>query len=386
MSRTPYLILPDKTQFVPVGSTTTKWSDDFGGNALDPNKWEVETDVGGMTYSVSASNLTVNMNTNANAELRFLSREIFTVPFDVTWIATVSQRIADNSIFFEVVEVDPDTGVPVANPNRAGDWSNRASFLVDGTTSNTYRMTGLGDASSAELSVSMGNAVSSAGTVEYLMELRPQDVFGSFVNANSAAGRSGSAGRLSSSCPDPNRAYKLRMRFRNGATAPASNTVVTMRRVLAVDVQEMAVEVASGRGDANANKAIATNIVNTVPLTQTAAGTNTQVHRVIAGTSTNPTVVKASEGRLVGGVLRNRSAAERFFKLYNRNTAPNPATDIPVLVLPLAPNETLYLVDILGPVGHWLGNGLTYTITTGIADNDTGVTAANDVFGTLVFA
>lgn len=102
------------------------------------------------------------------------------------------------------------------------------------------------------------------------------------------------------------------------------------------------------------------------------------VSRIIsAAASTNATVAKASPGRLYGVKGHNASQSARWLKLYNKATSPVVGTDTPV--------ETLYLparaTFALDWTGFYFTSGISYALTTGGADNDTGALASGDVLG-----
>lgn len=408
-----YQSLPDGQRVVPVSSTSSKWSDDFNGSVLADDKWEVVENTGGMTYSVATSNLTVTMGVNANARLRLLSRQKITIPFDVYVSFLMSQRIANNDFYVDLIEVDPITGVPISNVNKAGDWSNRASARFNGTVATSWIIEALGEAAAQVATSTIANMPTTATAADLALELRAQDVLMSGTTSDSASIRSSAVGRISSSLPDPNKAYKLQLRFENGATAPATSTSVTVKRVALVDIQELVVEISSGRGDNNPNKAIAANIASaipagsntiggvnvasalpagsnvvgsTVPSQNATVGSGTTAHSLIAAATINATVVKAAAGKLIGGLLKNVSAAVRYVKLYNKATAPVPGTDVPILRIPLNAGETVNLNSILGTTGHTFSAGISYVIVVNQADADATVVAAGDVVVNLVYA
>ncbi|RWI06793.1 MAG: hypothetical protein EOQ89_03425 [Mesorhizobium sp.] len=393
MIRNPAIHLADDTYFAPVGSTMNKWSDDFGGASLS-DKWEVALDVGGMVAAVGSSNLTVTMGTTANAELHLLSRQVFTSPFDLLTSLMMSQRIANNSVYIEAVEVDPDTKNPIAV---GADWSNRASILLDSTVVTTGKLETVGDSSPAALQTS-STITTTAALVDLLMEIRPQDVFVTSGPSNSTAAKAATGHRHSSQVPDPNKLYKVRLRFKNGAVAPASSTVVTIGRISVVDVQELSVEIASGRGDATPGKQVPVT-VTTLPaliagtaligavasqaVTSPVSGTLT--HKLIAAATTNATLVKTAASKLIGGYLFNSSAAVKYFKLFNKATAPVPGTDTPVLTFAIPAGGGLPLASILSDTGHSFTLGLGYSITGLPADLDNTAVAAGDVIVNLLY-
>ncbi|WP_349433623.1 hypothetical protein [Pararhizobium sp. A13] len=92
-------------------------------------------------------------------------------------------------VYMEAVEVDPVTLQPVVNANLAGDWANRASLKIDGTSSSTTALEVVGDSAPSAISVSVGSQPTSSGTIDYLLELHPQDAVTTAVSANSGGSR-----------------------------------------------------------------------------------------------------------------------------------------------------------------------------------------------------
>lgn len=271
--------LPDGTSIQSITSTQKKWVSEFGGIEISPERWDIVTDVGGMTDIVSNGSLAVNMGTNANAEFAILSKEIFTIPFDMAVVARFSQRIANQEVFFELVEVDDDGNV-VANPFKAGDANNRASFLFDGATSTTFKAETVSTNSPIAKTISVGSGQSSASDSDWWIEARPEDIWFLAVSSDNAGAKSSAGARISSTVPSPTRKYKIRLRFRNGATAPASATTVTVSRVLVMDIQELQAQIVGGRGDNTSGKAIPTLIVGGTATVQTSVS-------YVSETSTN---------------------------------------------------------------------------------------------------
>ena len=92
-------------------------------------------------------------------------------------------------------------------------------------------------------------------------------------------------------------------------------------------------------------------------------------HTLSAAATINATSVKTSAGTIYGLVLTNMSGGVQYFKLYNKASAPAPATDTPVMVIRLAAGSTLDVA--LGVLGARFTTGIAYCITTGTADTDT---------------
>lgn len=121
------------------------------------------------------------------------------------------------------------------------------------------------------------------------------------------------------------------------------------------------------------------NTANTTPwLVQGVAATtngSTPSHTMSAA-STNATSLKASAGMVYGLSISNANAAARYFKLYNKASAPTVGTDTPVLTVQVPGSGTVIRAY---PVGLTLATGIAWATTTGIADADTGAVGLNDL-------
>ena len=109
-------------------------------------------------------------------------------------------------------------------------------------------------------------------------------------------------------------------------------------------------------------------------------------HRLMSAASTNATNVKGSAGAVGFIFAANLNAAVRYLKLYNKATAPTVGTDTPIATLPI-PAATVgagFVIPIPGGVAFT--NGISYALTTGYADSDTGAVAANEIFVFLGYA
>jgi len=113
-------------------------------------------------------------------------------------------------------------------------------------------------------------------------------------------------------------------------------------------------------------------------------GGYTSVNRLLtAAASTNATVVKASAGRLYKAAGYNAAASVRYLKIYNKATAPTVGTDTPIVVFALAPSSAFNLD--LAPFGQYFATGIGFSLTTGVADADTGALTAADVVGMTIW-
>ena len=101
------------------------------------------------------------------------------------------------------------------------------------------------------------------------------------------------------------------------------------------------------------------------------------VHVLTSAASTNATSVKTTAGPVFTLNLTNYSATPKFFKLYQKASAPTVGTDIPILTIPIA--ATAFLPMEFGALGLQVSAGIAYAITNLITDADVTAVAAGDV-------
>ena len=97
-----------------------------------------------------------------------------------------------------------------------------------------------------------------------------------------------------------------------------------------------------------------------------------------AANTVNATIVKASQGRVYKIRGLNAAAAVRYIKLYDKATAPA-ATDTPTHTFAV-PASAVFDIDF-GLIGVSFTAGISYRLTTGAPDNDTGALTAADILG-----
>jgi hypothetical protein len=112
-----------------------------------------------------------------------------------------------------------------------------------------------------------------------------------------------------------------------------------------------------------------------------ATGAASGTHLVSAAT-TNPTVVKASAGRLLGFVLTNNAASKVYVKFHNQTTTPTAGSGVVrSFGIPAGGTITFSLEG-----GIAFSTGIAFTTVTGAADADTTAVAANDIVGDIFWA
>jgi phosphohistidine swiveling domain-containing protein len=101
--------------------------------------------------------------------------------------------------------------------------------------------------------------------------------------------------------------------------------------------------------------------------------------KLISAASTNSTNVKASAGQLYAIEVFNTNANPRYFKLYNKASAPTIGTDTPVKTITLPGRAEGAGVVINWDKGLAFSLGIGFGLTTGVADADTGAVAASEI-------
>lgn len=230
-----------------VAGSRLKWRREF--NVVNATYWD-EFESGGITIPDPVSGtITVNMGTTANAESWLVSKQIFTFPLKAAVGIQLSQKIANNEVYVELVGCD---AAGVLDETRVAAWRIAGSDTVTATNARSEVRNG---AAARRQSANLAT-VSHVGAVA-IMEITAEsdEVWFSSKASDTTTARSvGSVMNLVS--PDPEGLYKLRIRFKNGAVAPASATTVTLQFALAIDYTEMQVEVLGGNGNQGAGQGI----------------------------------------------------------------------------------------------------------------------------------
>ena len=180
----------------------------------------------------------------------------------------------------------------------------------------------------------------------------------------------------------------------NGTTAPASSTTMTLGFLSVEDLTNNGVYIAGVRqlGSASAipvafpsaqsvtvsgsvSLSAGTAAVGSFAPLPTTAGGGSPFLR-FATADNNLASIKTSVGVLTACMVHNLSATTFFFKLYNKNSAPNLAVDTPIHVYPVQPNSSLP-IDV-GPAGERYSSGIAIALSRDLANTGTTPLAAND--------
>jgi hypothetical protein len=285
---------------VKVKSEQKKFRDGFAGTSLDLTKWKVVQQGAGQSIAVSNGVLTINAGTNPNDETIIQSIDTFTIPCRL-WVGMMlSQRIANQTFWIELVSVDQN-----GNP----DSKHAAAWRFDGTLSNQaiYEVQYGGLPRLASSAVTLANPTSSYAIRE--IELFNDEAWFHERGLDSAANRSNSWVRHQQT-PDPNAKYVIRIHVLNGSMAPGSNTALNINLVGLYDYTELTTEVTGGRGSTNSATAEPVWVTNTVPVSGTVSA-NAQSNI----TDNVDTTTNLGAGQTFTGTSRDGGSPRQFSHL-----------------------------------------------------------------------
>lgn len=122
-------------------------------------------------------------------------------------------------------------------------------------------------------------------------------------------------------------------------------------------------------------------ITNAVTLIPCSSG-GPQTARVVCASGTNATGVTTQGSQIYGWHFFNNAAAIRVIHFYDSASTPTAGSDTPIfnVTLPAGGGS-----NISWPQGLPFSSGIGYTITTGLADNDTGSCSGLDVEGVILY-
>ena len=373
------------------------------------NTWEVVQTGTGMTISGplggaavgSSPYLNIASGTTINQKTIILSRSTFSMPVDLRYQITASQRIANNRMIIGFVQVDPTTGAILTSTTytTAPDVLNARNAAVhqhDGTTTTTaqLRVRAAGSAldtfangfGSGFTTVATGTNPNFLSATTYGLTLERDKInaraYGRNVNTNT-----GGQFSYDNVLPNPTAVYKLVIIVENLGTAPASSTDWRFHLINVMDATRFDVSPRNA-GSLDAAKAFpffaaggtvgvsgSVTVSGTVTANQGTLTAPTASNLNSAAT-TNGTVVKATAGTLYSISASNINAAARYLKLYNAASV-TVGTTVPILTVEIPAGKFVNLT--FGATGHRFTTGICFALTTGAADSDTGAVAASEI-------
>ncbi len=357
-----------------VSGNKIRWRREFNDATLAD--WDLVVGPG-MTAVAGTGNFVVTTGTTIGSTTTLTSKQSFSVPFKAAFGFQISQKIANQEFYVEIVAENPDGTI---DDLVVGAWRIAGS---DSTTTTNARVEIRNGGAARTQSANISSQATQTTASIYEIAVESDEIWFHSRLADSAAGRSVSTVRNTTS-PDPNRRYRIRYRIVNGATAPASTTTFTSAFATCIDYTEFQVEVVGGQGSSSAGQGIPVipagtqTVSGAVSLTTTAAATGISATKMNSAATTNALSVRTAGARLYSFYFANTTASWKYVKFYNKATAPTVGTDTPLFTVAVPPTST---VSETFDFPVTFSTGLGTAITSGALDNDTTVTAVNDVMG-----
>jgi len=164
-----------------------------------------------------------------------------------------------------------------------------------------------------------------------------------------------------------NRIIKIPILFKFVRARISSYTSGTISGVAFGHLDENSSGLISSQGEVTL-KAETTKVIGTVNANINTGG-NPEYQKFISSTGLNSTLVKNGPAKLVILHIVNGAATARFFKLYNKSSAPTVGTDIPLITISLPSGASNFTLPSL--VGIDFSVGLSFAVTLGVSDSDT---------------
>lgn len=132
----------------------------------------------------------------------------------------------------------------------------------------------------------------------------------------------------------------------------------------------------NGRANANASAPVVLSNEDKAALDGQPVKATSNSRLTSAAANTNATLVKNAPGTLTRVIGHNKAAADRYLKLYNMTSAPTVGTSTPFMTITL-PAGLPFALELQ----QFFSSGISFALTTGVADNDTGALSAGDITG-----
>jgi len=392
-----------------VGTARDRFFENFNDFDTSPTgTWElVQTGPGmsitgplGGAVAGSSPYLNIASGTTAASKTIILSRATFSMPLDLRYQLSASQRIANNHLIIGFVQVD-EAGALVADTTYATadeilNARNAVYHKHDGTTATTaqLRVRAAGSAldtlanafGTGFTTVATGTGPNFIAATTYGLMLERDRISARSWGQNVITNTGGQFAydRL---LVNPNRLYKLCIIVENVA-APATSTDWRLHLINVLDAT---------RFDISPRSAGAADLAKAFPVTGTVVvGSGTVTSVTTSGTplapatpyilnslaTTNGALILTGTSGLHAFYATNTGATAAFVKLYNKATAPTVGTDVPAMIIPV-PAAVAGVPGVATlPIGHngfRFALGLGIAITGAAADADTTAVAAGQV-------
>ena len=398
-----------------VGTARDKFFENFNTFDTSPTgDWELVQTGAGMTITgplggaAAGSGPYVNIasGTTAASKTIILSRSSFSMPLDLRYQISASQRIANNHLLIGFVQVD-DAGAIVTDTtfstaDEALTARNAVYHKHDGVTATTAQLRVRAGGSALDtLANAFGTGFTTVATGTGPNFIAATN-FGIMLERDRISSRAWGQNLLTNTggqfaydrlLVNPNRSYKLTIIVENVA-APATSTDWRLHLVNILDATRFDVAPRSaGTSDlakafpVQGSVAISSGTVTTVSTVTAVTGAGTPAapatpFTLNSAASTNGQLILTGSSGLHAFYGTNIGATAAIVKLYNKATAPVVGTDTPAMIIPIpaavggVPGTAPLPV---GFSGFRFALGLGIAITGGMADSDTTAVAAGQV-------
>lgn len=238
----------------------------FPNASLDTtNDWDIIQQGSGHVISVSGGMLGINTGVTINSETIIQSKDYYSIPFKTMFAFYLSQKIANQEFYFEIISIDGTTYSADALFGAA--W--KIAFADNAT--NTYASYDVYQGGTARAN-SGAQYTGLAQTASSIFEIEASGDECLFYSKglDSASSKVASYVRHQQ-IPDPNKLYKVRIRAKNLASAPASATDLKVLFVNVNDYTELNTELTGSCGNSATVSSIPVNGTVTAALTSNAA-------------------------------------------------------------------------------------------------------------------
>ena len=376
------------------------WNSEFTeqGGILDQKYWQTPSIAGGMNVSfggtgVGSRYLNIDSGININAACTILSRLMFKLPSRLRVGISMSQRIANCDAFIDIVQVNPVNGQVLVDttlsPFTDGDGAACGfitQFTGTGATNGIQTIRGKSNGGVAMPEFKSASAVIipttvATGTTPNFIHSGGLDIIATNVRVNSSSfsinsGINTNFYKFTQQHLDGDGWYALRIRVKNGSTAPASASQVRIHTAHITD-SLLDYQLFNGMPDLqNAQPMVIANSP-TVLLSNTgnAPSFGATPYKLIGSATTNATLIASGGRNLFTLNISNDTLAKIYVKIYNKASAPTVGTDIPVEVY-MVPVGAVRDIDIGYYYGVFYSLGLAMAVTAMQLDADiTAVTA-----------
>jgi hypothetical protein len=392
-----------------VGTAREKFFENFRDFDTSPTgNWEVVQTGTGMAITgplggaAAGSSPYVNIasGTDDGAMTVILSRSTFSVPVEVRYQITASQRIVNNAFRIGFVQVD-DAGAVVVDTTYAAapgvlNARNAVMQEMSGTTATTGTLLVRAAASAiSTLATAFGSGFTTVATgstpdflsaTTYGLMFERERINARAWGANLLINTGGQFG-YDRTLPNPLRKYKLCIIVENMGV-PASSTDWRIHLVNIMDAVRFDVSPRMP-GTTDQSKSFPVNVSGgSVAVTVAAAGiavapvVPATPYFVNSAATTNGALILTGTSGLSAFWASNTGAGAAFVKLYNKATAPTVGTDVPEMIIPVPAAVAGVPGTATLPMGFNAFRfplGLGIAITGAVADTDTTAVAAGQV-------